>query len=164
MDVVPDAHVECGTRRSACHSTFRSPANLSVTCLNTQITLKSGIRVAKKLVYYSLSPYISLWETEPPLLCLPCNNVVITLNSWHMRVLLSTTCPLKPPFPLSSSAKGLIVRDNHDKRLRFSVLTCDCFPLDLLLFFFSQLFGQMVVFCISEKCPSDNRNFERRHF
>ena len=66
--------------------------------------------------------------------------VVITPNSWHGRVLLSATSPPKPPFPQISSTKGLIVRDCHDKRLRFSVFSCDCFSLDLLLFCFSQLF------------------------
>ena len=42
VDVVPDAHVESGTRRSACHSTLRSPAKSPLTCLNTQTTLKGG--------------------------------------------------------------------------------------------------------------------------
>ena len=99
-----------------------------------------GIRVAIKLVYYSLSPYISLWGTKPPLPCSPSINVVITLNSWHGRVPFNTSSPLKPPFPLSSSAKGLIVRDCHDKRLRFFVFTSDCFPLHLVLFRLFHLF------------------------
>ena len=43
------------------------------------------------------------------------------------------------PFPLSSSAKGLIVRDRHDKRLRFSVLTCD---------FFSTIFAVVLIFSV----------------
>ena len=93
-----------------------------------------GIKVAKKLVNYSLH-HISV--SGGPSLCfrvfLEITSLSLPIRSWHRRVLLSTTSPPKPPFPLSSSAKGLIVRDRQDKRLRFSVLTCDCFPLDLLL-------------------------------
>ena len=64
---------------------------------------------------------------EPPLPCFSCNNVVITPNSWHGRVLLSTTSPLKPPFSLIPSAKRLIVRDRHDKRLRFYIVIVQLF-------------------------------------
>ena len=106
--------------------------------INTGVNSKFyGIRVAKKLVYNSLSPYNSLWGP-----------------SLHFRVLLEITLlslpicgtggycspPPKPPFPLSSFTKDLILRDCHDKRLRFSVFSCDCFSLDFLLFCFSQLF------------------------
>ena len=54
------------------------------------------------------------------------------------------------------------MRDCHDKRLRFSVFSCDYFSLDLLFFCFSQLFlVKMAVFCISEKYQLDDRNFEK---
>ena len=109
--------------------------------INTGVKSKFfGIRVAKKLVYYILLPYISHWGTKPPLPCFPRDNFVFSPNSWHGRVLLSTDSPPKPPFPLSFSAKGLIVRDCHDKRLSFSVLTCECSPLYLLLFWLFHLF------------------------
>ena len=70
--------------------------------------------------------------------------------------------PLKPPFPLFFSATGLIVRDCHNKRLRFFVFTYDRFSLYLPLFCFSQLFSvKMAVFGISEKNLLVNQNFEK---
>ena len=124
-----------------------------------------GIRAAKKLVYYSLSPYISLWGAEPPLPWFSCNNVVITPNSWHGRVMLSNTSPRKPPFSLFSSAKGVIVRDCHDKRLRvFIVLVRLFFIIFAVVLTFSLFSVKMAVFCISEKYSFDNRNFERWNF
>ena len=65
------------------------------------------------LVFHRLLSCFSL-----PLPCFHCNNVVITPNSWHGRVLLFTPSPLKPPFRLFSLISCLVVRDRHDMRLR----------------------------------------------
>ena len=124
-----------------------------------------GTIVAKKSVYFSLSPYISLWRAEPLLPCSCCNNVVITPNSWHRRVLLNIPSPLKPPFSLFSSAKCLIVRDRHDKRLRvFTVLMRLFFTIFVGVLTFSTFSVKMAVFCISEKYSFDNQNFENWNF
>ena len=124
-----------------------------------------GIRVAKKLVYHSLSPYISLWGAEPLLPWFPRDKVVITPNSWHGRVLLNIPSPLKPPFPLISFAKCLIVRDRHDKRRHvFIVFVRLFFTIFAVVLTFSPSSVKMAVFCISEKYSPDNRNFENWTF
>ena len=93
------------------------------------------------------------------------NNVVITPNSWHGRVLLSTSSPLKPPFSLISSAKCLIVRDRHDKRLRFYIFSFRLFlTIFAVVLILSLFLGKMAVFRIFEKYPFVNRNFENLKF
>ena len=89
------------------------------------------------------------------------NNVVITSNSWHGRVLLSTTSPLKPPFSLIPSAKCLIVRDRHDKRLRFYIVIVQLFlTIFAVVLIFVTFWLKMAVFRISQKHSFVNRNFE----
>ena len=106
-----------------------------------------------------------LWGAEPPLACFSCNNVVITRNSWHGSVLLSTTSPLKPPFSLIPSAKCLIERDRHDKRLRFYVVIVRLFlTIFAVVLILSIFLVKMSVFCISQKSPFVNRNFENLKF
>ena len=131
--------------------------------INTGVKSKFyGIRVAKKLLYSSLSPYISLWGTEPPLPRFPQDIVVISPNSWHGRLLLSTTSPPKPPFPLSSPAKGLVVRDRHNKRLRVFIVLVRLFSTRFaVVLLFSPFSVKMAVFRISDKYPFINRNFEK---
>ena len=102
-----------------------------------------------------------LWGAEPPLPCFSCNNVVITPNSWHGRVLLSTSSPLKPPFSLKSSAKCLIVRDRHDKGLRFYIVIVRLFlTIFAVVLILSLFLVKMAVCRISEKYPFVNQNFE----
>ena len=55
--------VESGTRRSACHSTLRSKAKLSLTCLNTQITLQGKYLTITKTLDLSIINDIHQSET-----------------------------------------------------------------------------------------------------
>ena len=94
-----------------------------------------------------------------------CNNAVITTNSWHGTVLLSTSSPLKPPFSPIPSGKSLIVRDRHDKRLCFYIVIVRLFLTILAVVLILSLFQvKMAVFRISEKYPFVNRNFENSKF
>ena len=110
-----------------------------------------------KSVYYNL---LSLWAPDfqfhsPP---------EITLLSPQSRgtggCRSAPAVLLKPPFFLSASVKCLIVRDCHDKRLRFlscfSRLVHSNFSLVVLFFSYSV---KMVVFYLSEKQSVDNRKF-----
>ena len=51
---------------------------------------------------------------------IPCSsriNVVTSSTSWHGRVLILLSLPLKPAFFLLAPAIRLIVHDRHDKKL-----------------------------------------------
>ena len=94
------------------------------------------------------------------------NNVVITLTSWRGRVLLRPSAPLTPPFWLTTSVKCPIVRDRHDKRLRFFVNFFDRLSLTksvvvLFFFYFPAKHGR---FCISQKCYVAIRFFLKNFF
>ena len=106
-----------------------------------------------------------LLGAEPLLPFFHCNNVVISPNSWHGRVLLSTPSPLKPPFSLIPSAKCLIVRDCHDKRLPFYIVIVRLsFTTFAVVLIFVTFWLKMAVFCISQKYSFDNRIFENLKF
>ena len=79
--------------------------------------------------------------------------------------MLSTSSPLKPPFSLIPSAKCLIVRDCHDKRLRFYIVIVRLFlTIFAVVLILSLFLVKMAVFRISEKYPFVNRNFENSKF
>ena len=78
---------------------------------------------------------------------------------------VSTTSPLKPPFSLIPSAKCLIVRDRHNKRLRFYIVIVRLFfTIFAVVLSLSLFLVKMAVFRISEKYPFVNRNFKKLKF
>ena len=115
-------------------------------------------------VNYSLSPYAKLRGPSLRFSALPVLTSFFTLTSWHGRVLRLPSAPLGSLFWLITSVKSLIVRDRHDKRLRFflSTFSTVCLSLNrffVVFFLYFTKHAEHGRFCFFQKCKVAIRIF-----